>query len=86
MFEFRDLIRLESYDHLVLSILREPNEDISLLQTEVTREKEKKLQSSYSEREQIKKEMKVLDYNTVHCFLEILRKYIPFYPDLTPVY
>lgn len=86
MFEFRDLIRLESYDHLVLSILREPNEDISLLQTEVTREKEKKLQLSYSEREQIKKEMKVLDYNTVHCFLAILRKYIPFYPDLTPVY
>lgn len=82
MYEFRDLSRLESYEQLVLSLLEEPNEEIAILRTEEKKKEEKKLQLNYFQVEQIKKDMRVLDYNTVNIFLEILRNYIPFNPRL----
>ncbi|KAI5741791.1 hypothetical protein M8J76_017113 [Diaphorina citri] len=82
VYEFRDVSRLENYDLLVLSLLEEPNEELAMLRVEEEKEKEKKLHLNYFQLEQIKKDMRVLDYNTVYTFLEILRSYIPFNPDL----
>ncbi|KAL1460816.1 hypothetical protein WDU94_012759 [Cyamophila willieti] len=83
VYEFRDLSRLENYDQIVLSLLEEPNEEILLLKLEEKREEEKKLHQNYFQTEEIKKTMKVLEYNTVYIFLDILRNYIPFNPDLS---
>jgi hypothetical protein len=82
VYEFRDVSRLENYDLLVLSLLEEPNEELAMLRVEEEKEKEKKLHLNYFQLEQIKKDMRVLDYNNVYTFLEILRSYIPFNPDL----
>uniref|UniRef100_A0A8D9BSE0 Dual specificity protein phosphatase 23 n=3 Tax=Cacopsylla melanoneura TaxID=428564 RepID=A0A8D9BSE0_9HEMI len=83
IYEFRDLSRLENYDQIVLSLLEEPNEQVLLLQLEEQREKKKKAHSNYFQTEEIKKNMKVLEYNTLYIFLEILRNYVPFNPDVS---